>query len=167
MTELRAVNNGFEQSIIIQSQVVQYLFQHRQLNAKMPEAGGQLFGLVSPDSILITCATGPYLKDDRGPRHYRSHPLSAQSEIKRQSKIDRTYLGEWHTHAEKTPRASGHDIDAIRRLVKSSNLTVNGLLMVIVGQNLDTSGITIYSYMHDNLVCWDMLSNTEGTIENL
>lgn len=167
MPEIKAVNISFEQSVLIQPQVVQYFFEQRQLSTQMPESGGQLFGLVTPDSILITCATGPYLKDDRGPRHYRSHPISAQSEIKYQSKIGNTYLGEWHTHAEKSPRASGHDIDAIRRLMKKSNLSINGLLMVIVGQNLDANGVSIYSYMHEKLVCWDVLSNSFQIPKNL
>ncbi|MFO1387993.1 Mov34/MPN/PAD-1 family protein [Cellvibrio sp.] len=156
MLELKAVNSSFTQSVSIQAQVIKYLSQHRQLHARSLEAGGQLFGVVDPDSIIITCATGPYSKDDRGPRHYRSDAMSAQSEIKQQAKFGNVYLGEWHTHAEKVPRASGHDIDAMRRLMKSSNLATNGLLMVILGQGLDKGGISVYSYMDGKLLHWDI-----------
>lgn len=155
MLELKAVNSSFTQSVSIQAQVVNYLLQYRQLHARSLEAGGQLFGIVSLDSIIVTCATGPYSKDDRGPRHYRSYPKSAQSNIKQQAKMGNLYLGEWHTHAEKAPRASGHDLDAMRRLMKSSNLAINGLLMVIVGQILDKSGLSVYSYMDGKLLRWN------------
>lgn len=154
MSGLQIVSNDFSQNIFIESQVVDYLIKNRQRHAWCSEAGGQLFGTISSQTITIKCASGPYPKDDRGPRHYRSHPKSAQRELARQNKLGNVYLGEWHTHAEKKPKASQDDVDAMKRIMEHSRLAINGLLLLIVGQGLSDKGISIYSYMDHHLIEW-------------
>jgi integrative and conjugative element protein (TIGR02256 family) len=157
MNELRAVHESFEQEIIIEGDVMRYLARHRQRHFWNLEAGGQLFGSISPQSILISNISGPYPRDDRGPRHYRSHPQSAQTEIKRQQKLGHLYLGEWHSHAEKKPRASGDDNDAMQRLMRKSTLATNGLLLIITGQHESGMGTSVYSHMDGALREWDIV----------
>lgn len=155
MSSLQLVNDNFIQKIFIESQVVDYLIKNHQRHAWCSEAGGQLFGVISSQTLTIKCASGPYPKDDRGPRHYRSHPQSAQRELVRQNKLGNVYLGEWHTHSEKKPKVSQDDVDSMKRIMNHSKLAINGLLLLIVGQNLLDKGIKVYSYMDHNLAEWN------------
>lgn len=154
MSSLQLTNDNFIQDIFIESQFVDYVIKYRQRKAWCYEAGGQLFGVISAQTITVKCATGPYPKDDRGPRHYRSHQQSAQRELIRQNNLGNVYLGEWHTHAEKKPKASQDDVEAMKRITKHSTLATNGLLLIIVGQDLSKEGINIYSYMDHQLIEW-------------
>ncbi|MGM8228627.1 Mov34/MPN/PAD-1 family protein [Cellvibrio sp. ARAG 10.3] len=154
MSSLQLISDNFIQDIFIESQVVEYLIRNRQRHAWCSEAGGQLFGVISAQTLTIKCASGPYPKDDRGPRHYRSHPQSAQRELVRQNKLGNVYLGEWHTHAEKKPKASQDDADAMKKILENSKLATNGLLLIIVGQDLSCNAISIFSYMNHDLIKW-------------
>lgn len=155
MSGHQIISDDFSQNIFIESQVVDYLIKNRQRHVWCSEAGGQLFGTISSQTITIKCASGPYPKDDRGPRHYRSHPKSAQRELTRQNKLGNVYLGEWHTHAEKKPKISQDDVDAMKRIMEHSKLAINGLLLIIVGQSLSNKDISVYSYMDHNLAKWN------------
>lgn len=154
MSSLQLVNDNFIQEIFIESHVVDYLIKNRQRHEWCSEAGGQLFGTISSQTITVKCASGPYPKDERGPRHYRSHPKSAQRELIRQNKLGNTYLGEWHTHAERKPKASQDDVDTMKKISEYSKLATNGLLLIILGQELSSNAISIYSYMNNDLVKW-------------
>lgn len=159
MKGIHFLSDDFLQDIFIESNVVEYLIKNQQRHTWNAEAGGQLFGEVSTHSITITHATGPYPKDDRGPRHYRSHPQSAQRELSRQNRLGNTYLGEWHTHAEKIPKISQDDVNAMQRILTHSDLAINGLLLVIVGQHSPEKSISAYSYMNNALVKWNVIVN--------
>jgi integrative and conjugative element protein (TIGR02256 family) len=157
MHGLKIVSDVFSQDILVNPNVVHHLIKNRQRHTWCLEAGGQLFGEIASEIITVKCASGPYPKDDRGPRHYRSHLKSAQRELNQQCRMGNHYIGEWHTHAERKPKISRDDLDAMRRIVDHSKLSVNGLLLLIVGQEFSLEGISAYSYIDHKLVQWGVV----------
>ena len=83
-------------------------------------------------------------------------PAAAQRAIEEQSKAALLYLGEWHTHAEDIPSASGLDDDAMQQLLKRSQLNSNALLMLIVGRVETTSGLALFSVAPERVFRWNL-----------
>lgn len=54
------------QVLTLEQNVLDHFAKWRQLNPKMPEAGGQLFGVVQGQSVKLMRATGPINSDRRG-----------------------------------------------------------------------------------------------------
>lgn len=125
------------QKVIIKNNVVKYIDQYRQKFSHSKENGGQLFGSVMHSKICIQAISGPYLKDFNSRCSYRSSLNSAQKEIINQHKQGKIYLGEWHTHPEKTPSPSQSDLLTINEIQRFSKLNLNGLLMLIAGNGDD------------------------------
>jgi integrative and conjugative element protein (TIGR02256 family) len=121
------------------------------------EAGGQLFGTISPDAVSVETATGPYSGDERSRYRYRSNPKAAQQTIEQQAKKGLFYLGEWHTHAEDQPSASSLDVDAMQRLIANSRLNSSALLMLIVGLQKTTKGMALFTATSDGSKQWTLL----------
>jgi integrative and conjugative element protein (TIGR02256 family) len=130
--------------------------RYRQTSERATEAGGQLFGAITPELILVSRATGPYPGDERSRYRYRSDPAAAQRAIRQQSKSGLLYLGEWHTHAEDAPDASGLDDDAMRRILERSQLNSNALLMLIVGRNTTVVGLGLWTVAAERVHQWDL-----------
>ena len=101
-------------------------------------------------------ASCPYAGDER--------PTPAvQRVIEDRHKQGRLYLGEWHTHAEDYPSASGLDDDAMRRLIASSQLNSNALLMMIVGRARSTAGLAVWSVSSEAAHQWILSASPEET----
>lgn len=147
------------QTLLITPSVLQHVSQHRQSTPWATEAGGQLFGTIDAAQICITEATGPYTGDERSRDRYRSHPAAAQKAINDQHNRGLLYLGEWHTHAEDYPSASALDEDAMRRLINSSLLNSNTLLMMIVGRAQGTAGFAVWSVSYNTADRWSLRAN--------
>lgn len=122
-------------NLIFESNVTSYLYGFMQNKARKPEAGGQLFGYIDGNTVVVKVATGPYKRDKRSRNTYESCPISAQESIDSQLNAGFEYLGEWHTHPEENPQASGFDIKAINSIFVKSKLRTNGLLLAIAGNN--------------------------------
>jgi integrative and conjugative element protein (TIGR02256 family) len=148
--------DGVKQTLILEPAVLEHVEKSKQLSVFSTEAGGQLFGYVIENEIRITLATGPYKRDQRGRFHYRSDHYSAQGAINKLARDGLYYLGEWHTHAEDFPSASASDIDAMNRLLNTSKLNVNGLLMLIVGRSNLLSGYSITLFNQGSRYSWEL-----------
>jgi integrative and conjugative element protein (TIGR02256 family) len=153
-TTLVGTSRGCEQRILLEPKMLSHVFRHRQNSSETFEAGGQLFGLVSNDLVQIVCATGPYANDERSRYCYRSNPASAQRAINAQASAGLLYLGEWHSHAEDCPKASSLDKDAMNRLITSSHLNLNALLMLIVGRHPSLEGLALHSVAIGDVKRW-------------
>lgn len=151
--------DGLSQLLLIEPAVLEHVNKFRQLNTFNTEAGGQLFGYVNENKIIITAASGPYKLDQRGRFNYRSDPSSAQKVIEGFAKIGIIYLGEWHTHAEDFPSASSSDTLAMSKLLNHSTLNLNGLLMLIVGRSYLISGYSITLFRVDAKFGFELSSN--------
>lgn len=128
----------------------------RQLSSRATEAGGQLFGTITSELIDVTKATGPYAGDERSRYRYRSGPAAAQRAIQEQSQAGLLYLGEWHTHAEDLPGASGLDGDAMQLLLARSQLNSNALLMLIVGREETVAGLALFTVAPERVYRWTL-----------
>lgn len=137
---------GSDQVLRINDEAIECMLRHRQTTHRSPEAGGQLFGAVCPTEVSVLAVTGPYARDDSGRYRYRSDPVAAQTAIDEQARAGRLYLGEWHTHAEKHPRPSGSDVEAMRALLARSRLNANSALLVIVGLSSSPDAMLVCSF---------------------
>lgn len=150
------------QALSIARLALQHVSRHRQSTPWATEAGGQLFGTINASKICVIEASGPYAGDERSRYRYRSNPAAAQQAIEKQHKRGLLYLGEWHTHAEDYPNASGLDEDAMRRLIASSQLNSNALLMMIVGRAQSAAGLAVWSVSSEAARRWILSANLEG-----
>jgi len=124
---------GSTQSVRIEPSVLRHIRAHRQAGVAAHEAGGQLFGRVTPERVVVTHAVGPRSSDERHRFGFRSNPQTAQAAIERFARRGRLYLGEWHTHAEAVPHFSGVDEQAMRQIYTRSTLNTAALLLIILG----------------------------------
>ena len=141
-----------DQIVVLEMGAKRHLDKHRPKRFWGAEAGGQLFGFVTAAEVRICAATGPYRGDERARYSYRSDPASAQRAIAKATRKQMIYIGEWHTHAEATPRPSGCDLLAIEALAKKSKLSTNALILLILGQRKWPEGLSICIYTSGNLV---------------
>lgn len=145
---------GSSQQLVITTRAQRVFWSSRQRSNVDTEAGGQLFGIISPTEITVVAASGPYATDERSLRRYRSDPKQAQHEIAKQHQSGRLYLGEWHTHAEDSPVASVLDIEAMRALIRRSKLNSDSLLLIIQGRLPGAEGLSAWSATNETLKQW-------------
>ena len=145
-----------DQRIHLCADVLSKVRKHRQLSSRATEAGGQLFGTITAELVDVIDATGPYTGDERSRNRYRSNPAAAQRAIHEQSQAGLLYLGEWHTHAEDFPGASGLDDDAMQLLLARSQLNSNALLMLIVGRKTTVDSLALWAITPDRIYKWSL-----------
>lgn len=143
-----------EQRVELSADALTHMHGYRQTSTRATEAGGQLFGIITPELIQVSRATGPYPADERSRYRYRSNPAAAQRAIQKQSQAGLLYLGEWHTHAEDYPDASGLDDEAMRLLLARSQLNSNALLMLIVGRKTTVDSLALWAIAQDRVYKW-------------
>ena len=147
------------QRIVIEKGVLDHMARRRQLSWYSREAGGQLFGSINSKEVVISAATGPYQGDQRWRFSYRSNARAAQRAIDQHAEKGLFYLGEWHTHPEEHPKASGADRDAIKRLRNASETRSSALLMLIQGKVNGARGLAIYSLGLEGLTQWEVFDD--------
>jgi integrative and conjugative element protein (TIGR02256 family) len=150
------------QALSITRPALQHVGRHRQSTPWATEAGGQLFGTINAALVCVIEASGPYAGDERSRYRYRSSPIAAQRAIEDRHKRGLLYLGEWHTHAEERPSASSIDDDAMRRLISSSQLNSNSLLLMIVGQARNASGLAVWTVSGSGGRQWSLSERKES-----
>lgn len=155
---LVAVLPKCSQRVVIAESAMEHMVRYRQLSWYSREAGGQLFGTVGSSEVCVLTATGPYRGDQRWRTSYRSNPQAAQRAIDLQAGEGRLYLGEWHTHPEDHPTASGTDFDAMAKLQRASSTRLANLLMVIQGRDAGERGLALHSFGVDGLTRWQFQS---------
>lgn len=160
---LVAVLPECSQRVVITDLALDHMARYRQLSWYSTEAGGQLFGTVSSSEVVVLTATGPYRGDQRWRTSYRSNPKAAQRTINEQAGEGHLYLGEWHTHPEDHPNASGTDFDAMARLQRASSTRLANILMVIQGRALGERGLALHSFGVDGLTRWQFHSIIHAT----
>ena len=151
---LTGTARSFAQTIRLESAALLHVLQYQQRGLWSTEAGGQLFGAVERKAVRVLRATGPYAGDERARYRYRSNPVAAQCAIQEQARSGLLYLGEWHTHPECCPTASGLDLDTMKGLMTHSRLNCNALLLLIVGQGEGFERLTLYSVEAGRLHPW-------------
>jgi len=121
------------QTVIFTDRILDYFSLHRQINTVQPEAGGQLFAVISGSEIHITDITGSRNTDTRHRFQYVPDRKLEQVEINSRFGSGLHYVGDWHTHPESTGTPSSRDLQSMRECVRKSSHQLNGFLLVIVG----------------------------------
>ena len=151
------------QTLSVARLALQHVSRYRQSTPWATEAGGQLFGTLNAAQVCVTEASGPYAGDERSRYRFRSNPAAAQRAIEDRHKRGLLYLGEWHTHAEDYPNASGLDDDTMRRLIAGSQLNSNTLLLMIVGRARSAEGLAVWSISSEAARRWILSESPEET----
>ncbi|MDP2560765.1 Mov34/MPN/PAD-1 family protein [Psychrobium sp. 1_MG-2023] len=113
--------------ILIQNGVLQALESHRQLKLKQAESGGILIGEYRGEHINIVEATEPSRGDRRS--RYRFFRRSERHQTLatkawNESGTTKTFIGDWHTHAEDHPSPSSIDTKDWRRKFQKRPMVV-------------------------------------------
>ena len=153
---LVATNAESKQRIVLTDGALAHIGRHKQMSWWAREAGGQLFGRMTEDEVIVSNASGPYRGDQRSRCSYRSNPKAAQQAINRFAAQGALYLGEWHTHPEDAPQASFADLDAMRRLRAASDLRISSSIMLIQGRAAGAGGLALYSADGAAITRWSL-----------
>lgn len=127
--------------------VLDHFDRNRQLRFWHREAGGQLFARIDGHRIVVSEATGPRPEDKRGRTFFEPDRRSEQAEIDALFARDLHYVGDWHTHPERSPTPSARDQVTMASRVRLSRHRLAGFLFVIVGQLPPPGGLTVV--VHD------------------
>ena len=131
------------QCLTFKKGVLDHFAKWRQLNPRMPEAGGQLFGAVEDKRINLALATGPRRSDRRGRFYFIADRLAERREIDSLHKSGLHYFGDWHTHPQAVPTPSATDLASMADLFARSMHELNAFLMVIVGTSGFPNGLHV------------------------
>jgi len=121
--------------IIIKKNVIKHITQYLQSSPWKKEAGGQLFGDFEGDKFVISIATGPRKTDFRSRFGYKPDTKEELLEIKQYQEMGKWFLGDWHTHPQKTPRPSSIDIKTAQKSYAKSHTILPGFLLLIAGRS--------------------------------
>lgn len=122
----------------INNEVLETFYEHRQTAISLPESGGILLGKAFDEYTLIEKATTPGKEDKRGLFFFHRQKKRAQLLVNKsftESQGKQIYIGEWHTHREKTPHPSLIDKLEIKRAFKKSRLNLDFIICIIVGND--------------------------------
>lgn len=142
------------QLLIITDEVLDHFRRHRQRRWYHREAGGQLFARVERAEIKILEATGPRRTDKRGRRVYIPDRAAEQAEICERHARGMHFVGDWHTHPERTTRPSASDALNLAESVVKSVHNLNGFVLVVVGWAEPPSGLHVS--VHDGLDAYEL-----------
>lgn len=156
---------GSVQRLRIEPSALEYVRKYRQTSFSALEAGGQLFGRVTPDLVTVSAVAGPHRSDERSRFAFRSDPGAAQHDIQRFARRGLVYLGEWHTHAEQRPHPSASDIAAMKGIIAHSRLNTASLLLLIIGLAEPNADLGVWYFgSSDALRSLDQAGTKEGRI---
>ena len=135
------------QILVMSDCVLRHFDSHRQVRAWHREAGGQLFARFEESRIIVEEATGPRRGDRRGRMLYLPDRAAERLEIEDRFRLGLHFVGDWHTHPERTPHPSRRDIESIGESVLKSSHTLNGFILVVVGRAKPPEGLCML--LHD------------------
>ena len=131
------------QVIVLADAVLHCFARSRQLRRSQTEAGGQLFARFDASRIIVEEATGPRPSDRRTRTSFVPDRTAEQQEILDRHVKGLHYVGDWHTHPDSCPIPSSVDLSSIAECVLKSEHTLNGFVLIIVGQNEPPDGLHV------------------------
>lgn len=131
------------QILLLNEKTIAHFKKHQQKRFYQREAGGQLFASYDSGNIIIEVVTGPRKTDKRSKYSYVPDRNAEQEEISLMHSKGLHYIGDWHTHPEPSPRPSDCDHKNIKECFAKSSHSLNGFLLIIVGQLELPSGLNV------------------------
>lgn len=122
-----------DERVVLGEQVLRHMGSHRQTRRWHREAGGQLFARFVPGAVLVEHITGPRRSDRRSRASYQPDRAAEQREIHDMHALGLHYVGDWHTHPERSPSPSVVDRKAMIDMFSNSATQAEGFLLVVVG----------------------------------
>jgi len=129
--------SDYKRSLRIHPRVLKNFKKYEQKEGDF-EAGGILLGYVYKDYDKTVKVTTPNQLDSKGFFFFNRSKIPAQLQINRSWKRSRgslIYLGEWHTHHEKTPFLSTVDENMIKKVLEETEMEIDFLYLILVGLN--------------------------------
>lgn len=130
-------------SVIISDKAIATMIRFRQTGSSQKEAGGQLFGRFDGSRTIIVEATSPKWLDRRGRAIFRPNRWLQQREIRVRHVRGLHFIGDWHTHPEKTPQPSKEDLRNMAECFERSLHELHAFIMIIVGTELPPEGFHV------------------------
>jgi integrative and conjugative element protein (TIGR02256 family) len=134
--------------IVFEDPVIETMFSKAQVHQDTKERGGLLLGRLYPDENLIVVVeamespaissknTEIYVDNDVANRDMKKRWEDSNGKI--------TYVGDWHTHPERTPSPSCIDTTTFKDTYRSSKMDQNFLICAIVGTtSIDKGGLWV------------------------
>jgi integrative and conjugative element protein (TIGR02256 family) len=144
------------QTLNFSDSVLAQFKRHQQRRLSDDEAGGQLFARVSEKEIAIVDVTGPRPTDRRSRYAYVPDRSAERREISERHLAGLQFVGDWHTHPARYGHPSSQDLASMAEMVQKSKHSLNGFVLVIVGQARLPSGL--YVCVHDGVRAYELLS---------
>lgn len=131
----KTINNG---KLKISSEALESFYQYQQDEPSKKEAGGLLLGryIKNSNDIVIDKVTIPFERDIRRRYFFCKKDLQHQDIIDQEwesSEGTCNYLGEWHTHPERTSSPSSFDLEGWRKKIVRDSFDYHSLFFIIVG----------------------------------
>lgn len=124
--------------ILIGASVIERMSRYRQVGSTDYEAGGVLLGSLRGPHLEVSGCTEPFSEDKRSrmlfDRRDPRHVIAVRTSMS-ESRGTIGYIGEWHTHPERSPRPSGLDQTNWRSLLSQAG---HRLVFVIIGTSIET-----------------------------
>ncbi|THE13455.1 ribosomal-processing cysteine protease Prp [Bacillus timonensis] len=123
--------------VVFTDEVTKVFDKYKQLNHTQHESGGILLGKVYNDLFIIDQISEPSIEDKSGRFYFVRNVERAQKIVEqawKESKGERIYLGEWHSHPEDVPTPSRDDKILLKNMLKHSRMEIDFLFMVIIGR---------------------------------
>jgi integrative and conjugative element protein (TIGR02256 family) len=153
MTTYKIGDSG--QLLTFSDPVMAHFERHQQRRPSDTEAGGQLFATLSEKEIAVVDVTGPRRTDNRSRFAYVPDRSKEQREISERHSAGVQFVGDWHTHPARYAHPSPQDLASMAEMVQRSKHSLNGFVLVIVGQaHLPSS---MYVCVHDGIGAYELL----------
>jgi integrative and conjugative element protein (TIGR02256 family) len=125
-------------TIHLSKEVLKNIEKYKQDTFGRHESGGILLGQVLEQNIYILKYSDP-CKLDRSSRYTFERDKKNAQKIINKEFIDSSgktiYIGEWHTHPEKSPTPSNQDLKMIKEQFRKNKINEDFLLLFILGLN--------------------------------
>lgn len=125
-----------EFNVFLSKEVIKKIEKYKQDSKEKNESGGVLLGQILNQNIYILKYSDPCQYDKSTRYSFERDKRNAQKIIDfefKDSNGKTIYLGEWHTHPEKSPTPSHQDIKMIKEQFKKNKLNEKFLFLLILG----------------------------------
>ena len=138
--------------------VIERINNYKQMYSDDTEAGGILVARenIDTNNIVVEYVTEPYIGDKRSRTRFirkdKKH-IELFHNLHMENSGIYAYIGEWHTHPEKSPKYSKMDYINWRKIAQSNTSNMQSYYHIIVG----TEEISVWEYVTKDKKCFKIL----------